>query len=262
MKDQFSNSYNDAECARKYAKLEFPGTYYLAFRDIPQLIGRYVKGLVALDFGCGAGRSTRFLRDLGFDACGIDISGSMLTEAVKADPVGKYILTTDGELGMIEDSSMDLVLSAFTFDNIPSEKNKLDLFREFLRILKPAGIFINLVSNPGIYLHEWASFTTKDFPENGLARTGAVVKIINTSAGHTRPVDDILFPWQDYRRLYDQAGFKVLEHHEPLASRSEPIEWINETRIAPWSVHVVGDGLYSARGSGCPENGGKIFVRF
>jgi len=31
-----------------------------------------VRGRKAVDFGCGAGRSTRFLRTLGFDAVGVD----------------------------------------------------------------------------------------------------------------------------------------------------------------------------------------------
>jgi hypothetical protein len=54
------------------ATLEFPGTYYLAFRDLPALFAEHVRGRASLDFGCGAGRSTRFLRSLGFDPIGIE----------------------------------------------------------------------------------------------------------------------------------------------------------------------------------------------
>jgi len=39
--------------ADSYAALEFPGTYALAFRYIPERIGKYVQGKHALDFGCG-----------------------------------------------------------------------------------------------------------------------------------------------------------------------------------------------------------------
>ena len=61
----FRNVYEDAGRAEAYSRLEFPGTYFLAYRDLPALLGRHVGGRRALDFGCGAGRSTRFLRRLG-----------------------------------------------------------------------------------------------------------------------------------------------------------------------------------------------------
>ncbi len=37
------NCYEDARRAEAYARLEFPGTYYLAYRDLPQIIRRYVR---------------------------------------------------------------------------------------------------------------------------------------------------------------------------------------------------------------------------
>ncbi|MBD3299394.1 MAG: hypothetical protein GF341_12105, partial [candidate division Zixibacteria bacterium] len=67
MTDAFDNVYADDQRAESYAKLEFPGTYYLAYRDIPELLKTHVTGRKALDFGCGTGRSTRFLKALGFD---------------------------------------------------------------------------------------------------------------------------------------------------------------------------------------------------
>src|SRR5215469_13015981 len=84
------NVYEDEERARAYATLEFPGTYYLAFRDLPALIRRYNHGSRALDFGCGTGRSTRFLRNLGLGVIGVDISQAMLDQARNIDPSGEY----------------------------------------------------------------------------------------------------------------------------------------------------------------------------
>lgn len=89
------NCYDDARRADAYAKLEFPGTYYLAFRDLPDLIFEQVGGRAALDFGCGAGRSTRFLRQLGFDAIGVDVSAEMVRKALEIGPGGDYRLIDD-----------------------------------------------------------------------------------------------------------------------------------------------------------------------
>ena len=50
----FFNVYDDAQRAEAYSKLEFPGTYYLAYRDLPAIIAEHVTGPAALDFGCGA----------------------------------------------------------------------------------------------------------------------------------------------------------------------------------------------------------------
>ena len=94
----FSNVYDDAIRADAYATLEFPGTYYLAFRDIPALVAAHVRGTSALDFGCGASRSTRFIRDLGLRAVGVDIAAPMIARARQRDPKGDYRLVSGTEL--------------------------------------------------------------------------------------------------------------------------------------------------------------------
>jgi len=236
----FSNVYDDAERADSYDKLEFPNTYYLAFRDIPSLIRKHAPGgKTALDFGCGTGRSTRLLRALGFRAAGVDISEDMLRKARERDPKGDYRRVPDGRLDGMQDGAYDLVLSAFTFDNIPTREKKVGLFREIARVLKPSGRMVNLVSSPEIYTHEWASFTTKDFPENRLAGTGDKVKIVMTDVDDRRPVEDIIWFDDAYHAVYDEAGLAIVEKLRPLALGSEPYPWVSETRIAPWVIYVL-----------------------
>ncbi|HJQ66323.1 MAG TPA: class I SAM-dependent methyltransferase, partial [Gemmatimonadales bacterium] len=112
MSGHFSNVYDDRRRAGAYATLEFPGTYYLAFRDLPAILTSHVRGTRALDFGCGAGRSTRFLRGLGFDVVGVDIAAHMLERARERDPQGDYRLVADGDVGSFEAAAYDVVLSA------------------------------------------------------------------------------------------------------------------------------------------------------
>jgi hypothetical protein len=133
----------------------------------------------------------------------------------------------------------DLILSAFTFDNIPSTANKLRLFVEFKKLLNPNGAIINLVSTPDMYTHEWVSFSTVDYPENILAKDGDIVWIITTAVEDKRPVEDIVFSDRAYREVYHQAGLTVVRCHKPLARDDEPYEWINETKIAPWAIYVL-----------------------
>jgi SAM-dependent methyltransferase len=236
---KFDNVYEDAQRAEAYAKLEFPGTYYLAFRDLPEIISEHINGQKALDFGCGTGRSTRFLQKLGFDATGVDIAADMIRKAGEIDPAGDYRLVEDGNLSRFQTDTYDLVLSAFTFDNIPTASKKVKNLRGIKNLLKPNGVLLNLVSSPEIYTHEWASFTTKDFPENRFAKSGDKVRIIMTDVEDQRPVEDILWEDEAYRDVYGQAGLDLVKTYKPLAKDSEPYTWVNETRIAPWVIYVL-----------------------
>jgi SAM-dependent methyltransferase len=235
----FSNVYDDSKRAEAYSKLEFPGTYYLAYRDLPEIIFEHVKGRRAIDFGCGAGRSTRFLRKLGFDVIGVDVSEDMIRKARELDRTGDYRLTKDDDFSRFENNAYDLVLSAFTFDNIPTMENKVRIFRELGRLLKNEGRIISVVSSPEIYVHEWASFSTKDFPENRHAKSGDVVRIVQTDIDDRRPVEDIVWADEYYRETYKRAGLELIKIYQPLAKENEPYEWVNETKIAPWTIYAL-----------------------
>jgi len=235
----FKNSYEDDGYANAYAKLELPGTYYLAFRDLPAIFAAHVAGPRALDFGCGTGRSTRFLRKLAFDAIGIDIAEPMIRRARTIDPEGDYRLVAAGDLSVVADGRFDLVFSAFPFDNIPTATRKTSLFRELASVLNPWGKIVNLVSSAEIYRHEWLSFSTKDFPENRQAKCGDEVRILNLALEDMRPAIDILWTDEAYRKVYQQAGLKVVDAYRPLGRSDEPFKWITETSIAPWVIYVL-----------------------
>ena len=237
-KKNFANCYEDVNRASAYATLEFANTYYLAYRDLPEIVAQYVTGTKAMDFGCGTGRSTRFLRKLGLTVTGVDISEDMLRMARATDPTGDYRLVPGDNLDEFPVASFDLVLSAFTFDNIPGA-TKTRIFRDLAKLLKPAGILVNLVSSPQIYTHEWASFSTKNFPANAAARSGDVVRIVVTDHQDRRPVEDILWTDASYRAVYREAGLEIVRMFEPIAKGDEPYSWVNETRIAPWVIYVL-----------------------
>src|SRR5262245_38650731 len=165
MNRTFGNVYEDEERARAYATLQFPGTYYLAFRDLPDLIRHYNHGARALDFGCGTGRSTRFLRNLGLDAVGADVSEAMLDHARTLDPSGTYHLIHDNIANEFSPGYFNIILAAFSFDNMPNDV-KAEVLRGLRIVLTSDGCLFLVVSSPEIYVNEWASFSTRDFSEN------------------------------------------------------------------------------------------------
>jgi SAM-dependent methyltransferase len=240
MTETIGNVYDDTERARAYANLEFPGTYYLAFRDLPMLLRKYACGTRALDFGCGTGRSTRFLRDLAFEVIGVDVSEIMLGHARRHDPHGDYRSVADGALAGFDTGTLDLILAAFTFDNVPTEQQKTSALRELRRLLAPGGRLIVIVSSPDIYWHEWASFSTRDYPANRSARDGDSVRIVMLDVPDRRPVVDVLCSDAHYRELFDAAGLRVVDTVRPLATGSEPVRWVSEIAIPPWTIYVLG----------------------
>lgn len=235
----FANVYEDPCFAEAYAQLDAPGTYLLAFRDLPGILERQVRGRRALDFGCGAGRSSRLLRELGFEVVGIDVSPAMIAQARLLDPEGDYRVLDAADPTVALPGPMDLVLCAFPFDNIPGWGRRRALLEALRGGLAPGGRIVNLVSSPEIYTHEWVSFTTRAHPENRRARTGDVVRIAGRSVSDPRPVQDILWLDPDWLALYREAGLRVLELQRPLARGDEGPDWVSETHIPPWTLWVL-----------------------
>src|SRR5262245_36168258 len=239
MNDTFGNVYEDEERARAYATLQFPGTYYLAFRDLPALIHRYNHGSRALDFGCGTGRSTRFLRNLGLNVTGADVSQAMLDQAHALDPLGDYHLIRANVVDEFAPGSFDIILAAFTFDNMPTEA-KAEALSTLRILLAPVGCMLLVVSAPEIYVNEWASFSTRDFLENRHASDGDRVRIIMLDVPDRRPVEDVFCTNAHYLCLFESAGLRVLDVQRPLATGKEPTPWVSETTTAAWTIYVLG----------------------
>lgn len=105
-------SHDYEKFSKEYSKLGIIDTFYLGFRDIPFFVEKYVKGKLALDFGCGSGRSTKFLKELGFDTIGVDVNSNMVNQAKQIDSGGRYILINDSPLPFPD----------FSFD-FPENKN-------------------------------------------------------------------------------------------------------------------------------------------
>jgi hypothetical protein len=103
----------------------------------------------------------------------------------------------------------------------------------------PTRRIILLGSTPEIYTHEWASFTTKEFPENRRAKSGDEVRNVMKDVKDKRPVVDQIWFHEDYLNLFAGAGLDLVSHHAPLGREDEPYEWLTETSIAPWVIYVL-----------------------
>lgn len=235
---EFTNVYTNGDYAASYAALDWGGTYQLIYRDLPGIIKRHVTRHRALDFGCGTGRSARLLRSYGFQVTGIDIAETMIRSARQLDPEGDYRLCSPGEFLDRPLDGFDLVLAAFPFDNIPADQ-KRGLFCALRNLMAPSGRLINIVSSPEIYLHEWASFSTKCFLENKDAKTGEIVRIVTREFKSGKPAEDILCTPDAYRAIYDECELGIVAEERPLGRDEDGVTWLSETKIAPWTIYVL-----------------------
>jgi trans-aconitate methyltransferase len=238
MSSQFTNAYADRARAESYATLEYRGTYSLAFLELSVLLRRYAPGSRALDFGCGTGRSTRFLKNQGLQAEGIDISEAMLVEARRRDPRGSYRLVASDRPAELPEQTYDLVVAAFAFDNIPTA-GKVDVLLSLRASIRPGGRMVLVVSTPELYVNEWASFSSRAFPENRRAQSGDPVRIILLDVSDPRPIEDILCTDAAYREAFAAAGLRVVQSRHPLGSPDDPIAWVSETTVAPWTLYEL-----------------------
>jgi SAM-dependent methyltransferase len=236
---KFENSWDDQTRADSYSRLEFPNTYYLAYRDLPEVISSHVKGKRAIDFGCGTGRSSRFLKRLGFDVTGIDISADMIEIARNLDSSGDYHVVSNGKYDHLGKNRFDLIQSIFTFDNIPGWDNRINILKGLCNLMNSESRMICLDSTPELYINECASFSTKNFPENRNAKTGDIVRCIMHDVEDKRPVEDIFWSESDYEKMFNMSGLDIEATYKPLGYDDEPVEWVSEREIAPWIIFVL-----------------------
>ncbi|MEM6793932.1 MAG: class I SAM-dependent methyltransferase [Acidobacteriota bacterium] len=91
-----------------------------------------------LDLACGAGRHTAALAEQGADVFGVDLSITLL-----AHPPRVRCAAGDMRQLPFRDGSFDLVLNFFTsFGYFARERENFRVLEEFVRLLKPGGLFM------------------------------------------------------------------------------------------------------------------------
>ena len=228
-----TNDYSDT--ADDYGRAEFTGTMYLAFRDVPWLISQHAAGGRALDYGCGAGRSSRLLKRLGFEVTGVDISDAMLDTARELDPAGEYLKIEPAHLPF-PDGSFDLAFSSLVFFEIPTVAGMTEAAAEIRRVLKSGGVFILLIGAEELYAREWLTVKV-DYPENRDCKSGDAVRVFLTEVG----LELVDYYWSDadYRKAFAGAGLTVVRLHQPMGSPEDGYPWINEHKVPPFSIYVA-----------------------
>lgn len=93
----------------------------------------------ALDFGCGEGRHTQYLSELGYQVLATDVSQGAIEATrlrMKNKPVETVLLDLKGDRLPLEDSSVSMVLAWEVLHWLGSKQMFLHYLKEFQRIIQ------------------------------------------------------------------------------------------------------------------------------
>ncbi len=185
-------------------------------RDLGLTVGRGR----ALDFGAGVGRLTQALAGHFDEVDGVDISAPMLAQAKSLNRFGERVRYVAGEADRVPfpDATFDFVLSRIVLQHVGIEWQR-GYVREFMRVLKPAGIAVFQVPARAVADDAVQFRTPVDTPDG------------------TVTIDMNIFPRADVERTIAGAGGEVL-HARDDRSAGEAFESLMYV-VAHRGAHAV-----------------------
>jgi len=229
-----TNDYH--ELASDFAHREIAGSDAIAFQVVANRVATLRPTGMALDLGCGTGRSTRFLKELGLQAVGLDLSEVMVCQARRLDPQGRYLTYESNAPLPFKDGSFEVLLASWVTVEIAELSHLQSLMFETARVLGSNGMGFIIANTADFYAGQWVSGDV-DFPENKpTLQSGQRVK--TRLLPEEIVVTDIYWSDEDYRYVFSEASLHVSYTWKPTAPQHES-GWLDETRKAPFVIYEV-----------------------
>lgn len=102
---------------------------------------RALEGRV-VELGCGAGRLTGYLAELGHEVYGIDVSPAMVAESQRRYPSVQFVTGDMRDLSRFGDGTVDAVVAGNNVLDILGDADRRMLLREIRRTLRAGGLLI------------------------------------------------------------------------------------------------------------------------
>ncbi len=180
-----------------------------------------IKGLKAIDLGCGAGQNVVAMAKAGATVTGVDFSINQLTQAkvlAKNENIrAEFIESNMNALPMLADQSFDIVLTACAIAFVKELESTLE---EVYRILEPGGRFILAVMHPTQYIidgEEGTMYFNSTYPFKP-----RVLKWSWDFKEASIPFQHYLRSVAEYHNAISDAGLRVSKIVEPKPYTGSP----------------------------------------
>lgn len=201
--------------------------YHQVYGLIAPLIGKRV-----LDYGCGVGKFSRYLKARDAVVTGVDISPDMIERARAYDDGVEYVtLPKSGDLSLVAHKQFDVALLMFVMVNMSSAAEVQTVLTSIYEQLEPGGSIVILGGNWEVANgHRYVSYTFRKYDD---LQSGMLVEIdMKTREGEQLVIKETYWSKADYTTQLEAAGFTDVTFHQPTPM-DDSYQWLDEKEFPP-----------------------------
>jgi 2-polyprenyl-3-methyl-5-hydroxy-6-metoxy-1,4-benzoquinol methylase len=204
----------------------------LGFTEVEKLL-RNIQGKNLLDYGCGNGKFSRRLRDLGALVTAVDLSENAIALANQEDSRNiEYKVIRDDDLCFVKEKSMDYATATFVLCTMQQRAQIQTIVDNIYKKMKKGGCFVVLEPHPDSLGYKYIS-TRRNKPQK--IESGTPIKVQLTGMNH--PFYDYWRSIKDYKEIIQNAGFTIDTIKEPIIKGcAEETFWKDERAQSPFLI--------------------------
>jgi len=204
----------------------------LGHKNVAKLL-QPIQGKNILDYGCGNGKFSAYLRNLGAEVVGIDISTTQLEIAKKGKNKNIiYLADNDPRIESDYINYFDAGVLIFVLCEISSPDIMLSVLKRMHNLLKLESQLVIL--NPNWDKGNGKDFLTHQMQYSPELKLGEHVTTI-LKGNPPIYIPDYYWSKSFYLEMLEKAGFGKFEIYEPLAS-NDGTPWKDEKKYPPFLI--------------------------
>ncbi len=232
-------SYESKETAERYSEFAEKGLFEYEIAVVKRF---FAPGMTVLDIGCGTGRTTGPLCEMGIDAIGIDFSSAMIAKARQTHPSVNFMRCDAKDLSPFPNESADGILFSLNGLALLTPNEKETALKEFFRVLKPGGAFVFCI--PPLNIKEGYFKSKAESLGLDISNYYDRIRIGDETYDDNGSAVSISIPFEcDMMTMLESCGFEIALKESSLSIIKENPENLNETII--WVATKVSDFMFS-----------------